>query len=482
MPSPSRPPSPVARAVRAAALVLSGQMAAQGLGLARTVLLARLVGPAAMGVAAAIGLMLAFLEALGDSGADRLLVQAEDGDDPRLQAAAHTAAIGRGLGLAVLAVALGLPLAGAFDVTGERAGYALVAAILVVRGFAHLDVRRFQRTFRFAPGARVDVVAAAASLALAAPLALLLGGYAAVLLATLVQAIVSTALSHAVAERRYAISFDRAFLRRLAAFGLPLALNGALFFAFLQGDRVLLVLSATKVEVGRFGAAFALGVLPTVLLARVTQNLGLPFLSGARTPTELDRRARVVGTAAGAAAALFGGAFAAFGAPVVGALYGAAFRPDVATTLAIAAGATLRLLREGPVAAALSRADAGSVVRSNAVRLSGLVLGVVAMLLHGGPAAIVGAAAIGEGLALLDASRRLRRHGLAPRTVLAPAGPALLALAAGAAGALGALPAAAALALAAGLVLGLDARGAWRALGAGRALPGGDPVPATGAP
>ncbi|MFO0933338.1 MAG: oligosaccharide flippase family protein [Planctomycetota bacterium] len=443
--------SPLARALRAATLVLSGQVAAQGLGLARNIVLARLLGPADMGVAATIGLLLSFLEALGDAGTDRLLVQAEDGDDPRLQAAAHTAAVGRGAGLALLAGALGLPLAGAFEVRDQAWGYLLVAAILVVRGFAHLDVRRYQRTFRFGPGARVDVWASALALAAAAPIALWRRDFSAVLLAMLVQSCAATALSHVAAERPYALSADRARLRRLAAFGLPLALNGALFFAFLQGDRVLLVLSATKADVGRFGAAFALGVLPTVLLARVTQNLALPFLSAARGPGELDARARAVGAAVGAASTLFGAGFAGLGGVVVAGLYGAAFRPDAALAVAVAAGAVMRLLREGPVAAALSRADAGSVLRSNVVRLSGLALGVGVALLGGGAAPIVGAAAAGEAVALGHAALRLRRHGIAPATVLAPAVPAVGGLAAGAAFAAGApVPAAGLLLLAVG--------------------------------
>ena len=459
--------SPLQRALRAATLVLSGQVAAQGLGLARNIVLARVLGPADMGVAASIGLLLSFLEALGDAGTDRLLVQADDGDDPRLQAAAHTAAVGRGAGLALLAVALGLPLAGAFEVREQAWGYGLVAAILVVRGFAHLDTRRFQRTFRFAPGARVDVWASALALAAAAPLALWRRDFSAVLLAMLVQSCAATVLSHVAAERRYALSADGARLRRLAAFGLPLALNGALFFAFLQGDRVLLVLSATKADVGRFGAAFALGVLPTVLLARVTQNLALPFLSAARGPRDLDVRARAVGAAVGAAATVFGAGFAGFGGPVVAWLYGATFRPDTALTVAVAAGAVVRLLREGPVAAALSRADTGSVLRSNVVRLSGLGLGVAVALLGGGAAPIVGAAAVGEAVALAHAARRLRRHGLTAATVLAPAGPAAAGLASGAAFAAG-WPVAGA-----GLGVVAVAGAAWAALRAVRhALPG----------
>lgn len=460
--------SPLRRALRAASVVLSGQVASQGLGLARNVVLARLLGPAEMGVAATVGLLLSFLEALGETGTDRVLVQAEDGDDPRLQAAAHTAALLRGLGLAALALALGLPFARGFGVEAQAWGFGLVAAVLVARGAAHLDVRRLQRHFRFAPGTRVDVLASLAALGAAAPLALATRDFSAVLWALLVQAVTGTVLSHLAAERPWAASFDRARLRRLAAFGAPLALNGALFFAFLQGDRVLLALSAPMAEVGRFGAAFALGVLPTVLLARVTQNLGLPFLAAARGPAELDRRARVLGAAVGGAAAAFGLGFCAAGGAVVATLYGEAFRPAPALTAAVAAGAVLRLLREAPVAAALARADPGSVLRSNVVRLLGLALGAGVVLVGGGAAAVVAAAAAGEATALVHAAGRMRRHGLAPATVLAPAVPAVLALAGGAALALGAVATGAVLGVGAAVVAAADLRRAVR----GTAAPG----------
>ena len=67
---------------RGARAYLAGSIVAQGCALGRYTLLARLLGPEQLGLAATLILTQQFFESLSDSGADRFSIQDKDGDTP----------------------------------------------------------------------------------------------------------------------------------------------------------------------------------------------------------------------------------------------------------------------------------------------------------------------------------------------------------------------------------------------------------------
>ena len=88
-------------------VVCSGQGLVQLLMLGRNVVLARLLGPAEMGSAAALVITASLLDMISNLSADKLLIQAADGDSPRFQATAQAIHVIRGVVQAMGLVLLG---------------------------------------------------------------------------------------------------------------------------------------------------------------------------------------------------------------------------------------------------------------------------------------------------------------------------------------------------------------------------------------
>ena len=82
--------------------------------LARSVVLARMLGAEELGKTMILALALRLAEMATDFSIERLILQAPDGDDPRFRKAMQGAALIRGLVLAVLMLAMALPMAWAF--------------------------------------------------------------------------------------------------------------------------------------------------------------------------------------------------------------------------------------------------------------------------------------------------------------------------------------------------------------------------------
>ena len=84
------------------AMLFSGFGAAQMLSFVRNALIGHALAKGDFGIAAAITLVLQMIETLTDLGADRLIMQAPDGDQPRFLGAAHTLLAARGVVLSAI--------------------------------------------------------------------------------------------------------------------------------------------------------------------------------------------------------------------------------------------------------------------------------------------------------------------------------------------------------------------------------------------
>ena len=101
-------PGPPRRGTKA---FLAASGVAQICALARYTVLARLLGPEQLGLAAILILTAQFFESVTDSGSDRFLVQDRGGDDPALLRLTHLVSLGRGLVIAGPLILLAGPLA-----------------------------------------------------------------------------------------------------------------------------------------------------------------------------------------------------------------------------------------------------------------------------------------------------------------------------------------------------------------------------------
>lgn len=423
-PSPETPAvSARGPAVRGAAVLLGGHVAAQALSFVRNLVVARAIPAADFGVAAAFAVTLTLLEMLGDLSVDKLLVQARDGDDARLQAAAQRIEAIRGLVSGAMLLLAAGPVASLFGAPDARWAFQALALVPVLHGFRHLDVRRYQRSLRYVPGTVVDAVPQLVATLVAWPLAVLLGDYRVVLVCVLLQMFVQTALSHLLAERSYAASSDPSLARRFLSFGWPLVVNALLMFAIFQGDRVVVGTAYGLEELGAYSLAFSITFVPTAILANVASPLFLPVLARAQDdPERFARRAGECAQAVALTVALVTVPLVLAGGTVVVALFGTKYAAAAPVLPWLAAMQGMRILRVAPVLTAVARADTLTSMVSNVWRSCALAAMALAAALDAPLAWIAAAGLAGEVLALGVSVRRLRtRHALPVRVTLGPA-------------------------------------------------------------
>lgn len=371
---------------------------AEAAALARSAILARMIGGEELGRAMVLTLVLRLGEMVSDVGIERLLMQRPGPLPPGLIDALHGASLLRGVATAALLVVLALPMALAFEGGATAATYAALALAPLLRGFLHLDYRLAERELRLAPMALVEGGAVLSMLA-ALPLALsVLDDHRAMLVVLLLQALAQVALSHLVARHRYGLALDPAVLREVLGFGAPLVLNAGLMFLTFQADRLIVAGWYGWAEVALYGVALQLAMLPAQITGRAASSLLAPRLrgQGGVLLAALMRRAMVGYAGIGLGFAL---GFTLLAPPLIAAIYGPAFRPDpwLALALGLAAGARIWRTPLSQLAVILGRT--GDPARANLWRAMALGPAILAAWLGLPLVAIAAAAALGEALA-----------------------------------------------------------------------------------
>lgn len=400
--------------VRSTLYVAIAQAAAEGLGLVRNVILARALGPAEMGVVAALTLTLSLLDMISDFGPDRLLVQAEDGDREEFQATSHLLLLLRGVVTAGLLLLLSMPVGGWLARPDAAWMIATLTLVPLIRGAVHLDSKRVQRRLDFRGTMLVELSAACAATAAALVLAPRVQSAAVLVWVSLVQVVVLVGMSHFVAERPYRVGAQRDVLSRLMGFGWPLAMNGVIMFGALQGDRLVVMASASTADLGRYAVAFQLTMVPALLISRVASTVWLPWLSRCQGDAErFEQRVKGVADTLGVVALVFSLGILTLGNPVIRWLYGADFVVTGAVMMWLGTMQGIRILRAVPSLVALSRADSFNPLVSNLLRFAGIAAAAVAGMSGGGLSAIAACGCGGEMVALVGAVVLLKwRHQL----------------------------------------------------------------------
>jgi O-antigen/teichoic acid export membrane protein len=384
--------------------------------LARSAILARMIGGEELGRAMVLTLVLRLAEMVSDLGIDRFLVQRRGETTPSLMAALHGACLLRGLGTALLLVALALPMGIVLEGGASVGTYAALALVPLLRGCLHLDYRRAECELRLAPMATVEGGAVLAMLT-ALPLAIALtGDHRAMLAVLLVQAVAQVALSHLVARQGYALALDRAVLAEILGFGAPLVLNAGLMFLTFQADRLIVAGFYGWAEVALYGVALQLAMLPAQIAGRAASSLMAPRMR-ALTGDGLARFVRRAVAAHVGLGLAFALGFAVLAPPVIAIVYGPGFRPEPALALCLGLAAGARLWRTPLSQLAVVLGRTGDPARANLLRALALLPSLAAAWAGLPLVAIALTAAVGEALATARALQLARRDQTFPRSL-----------------------------------------------------------------
>lgn len=380
---PDAAKQPVVR--RGTRLLFAGTLTSQASALARYVILARLLGPEQLGLAATLILVSQFFEMVTDGGMDRFLIQDRDGDAPAAQRLVQMLAIGRGAGVLALLALLAHPLAAFFGAPALVTPLMILGAAPFLLGFLHYDFRRLQRHHDFTIEGRVAILSELAGLVTTVTSAWLLRDFTCVLYGLIAKSAIMVLASHLMAQRRYAIGPSSDHFAALAAFGVPLMLNGLALFLSGQGDRLLIGNQLGVRELGLYSAITLLIYSPSQFAARFMQTTNLPTIAAARDqPPLLSQRIdRMVGQTLLLATAMILG-FALCGPVAIPLLFGKAFAADPLVVAIVGALQVVRFVRLWPTTLALAAGRSRLVLVSNLLRIGALPLVFATMDLVGG--------------------------------------------------------------------------------------------------
>jgi O-antigen/teichoic acid export membrane protein len=390
------------------AMLFSGFAASQLMSFARNAILAHALSKGDFGIAAALLMMLQLLDTLTDLGADRLIVQAPDGDDPRFVASQHTALVIRGTIAALFLLVMAAPLAGFFGISEAAGAFAAIAIIPFIKGFQHLDTRRAQRQLNNKPYMLLDLVPQTAALVVTFPILHVTPNFEAAVLIAIAQATAFLLVSHAYAERRYQMAWDRAHFRRLIAFGWPIWLSSFALIAVYQGDRVLIARMFGMEDLASYTAAFMIAMVPGLIAAKVGHSLMLPLFSEAREHAELFRvRFLSLTEATVAVAGAYLAAFVVAGGLVVQVAFGPQYAGlhDLIAVLSLMWA--IRMLQAVPGMALMASGDTTPFLYAGLIRAGALVPACAAAIMGEGLVTIAALGTVGEFASLIYVTWRI---------------------------------------------------------------------------
>lgn len=389
---------------RGAKIFLAASLVAQVAALARYVILARMLGPAELGLAATLILTAQFFESLSDTGANRYVVQDARGDTREVMGLVHAVLAGRGVLLAgALALTAGF-VADLYKAPILAPGLIALGLTQVLLGFQNLDVRRVQRNGDFRPEAVMTLASEVISAIVIGVAAWIVRDHTAVIYGLTARALIMVIVSHVMAERRYGWAFGKADAAAFTRFASPLFLNGVLLFFGSQGDRILVGASLGAEGLGYYSAVILLIYYPAAALSRFVASIHMPQVARTRDdPAKFAREREQLG---GRAVLLSTGMLLSFcvaGPIFAPLLYGEAFAQPLPLFAGLALLQAVRLARCWPTTLALGTGDSFTVLASNVVRVVALPLAILGYSTWPSVYAIVGAFIVGELLALATA-------------------------------------------------------------------------------
>ncbi len=278
------------RTASAGGWVLLGTVLASALGAARTLVVAWVLGPGQLGVAAAALLVVSALESVTNTGVDTALVSHPGRVEDDLDAAFTVQAL-RGVVLAALMLAMA-PLVGWFFELPPLVDMVRVLALVpLVRGLSNpavsLLVRRleFRRLFLWGVPEGVTGLLVAVSLAVARRDAW------ALVVAAIVAQLVATLSTYAALPRAPRFVFGGRGQRRLVRYGRWVGGTRLLMFVSVQADKFFVGRLLGPAALGIYQLAARVAELPAVSVARAGAQIALPALGELRQhPDQLRRR------------------------------------------------------------------------------------------------------------------------------------------------------------------------------------------------
>lgn len=407
---------------RAATILFSGNIVLAVANLLRAVLVARLLTLEDFGIAATFNIaMNAITMAFGFS-LGQMVIQASDGNAPRVRAALHLLQLLMGLTLFTGFFLMAGPFSALMGLPDLGWAYRMLAVLALFLGLVHFDIFVQQRARRVLGVALYNTGPVVVSLLAIWPLFVLFGDWRIMPFALLIQGAATLIISHLRSDQPYRLNYDGAVFRRALAFGAPLFGNAIVLFILFSGDRIIVSNRFGAEGLAWFSAAFMLTLMPVNLVVKSLQNLLLPWLARASdADSGRDRAAILTCRIFALTGAGIAGVFAlggdgllllAFGPEYVGA-------GQILVLLGVMQG--VRCMRAAPDLLALSRGRTRIIFQTSLLRAMFIPLGAAAVFWLDLPlTSLILIGLVAEGVTMAYAFHLLARGTAISLAALAP--------------------------------------------------------------
>jgi O-antigen/teichoic acid export membrane protein len=375
-----------------------------GLRFLRTVVLSRFLVPQEFGIAVGIGAVLATVELAGDISLDKFVVVRARDEAAAALAAAHALSIGRGLLLALVVFVAGGPVAEFMDAPAAAGSFQLAGLVILVRSFAHLQIKQMQAEYKYLPELIASLAAHGSAVAVVLPLLRIVGDHRVIVGSFLTEALVYLVASHLLARVPFALRGDRAVMAAALRFGLPLTLNGIGLAAAAHLDRMIVGHWLGVVALAHYALILTIGVAPVGVLLTITLKLALPYMADRQRGAAAQREAEITivwlyAILAGAYALWVAGSLDVL-VPLV---FGPAYRVDPDVRALVTVLVSVRIIQHAPTIFLLANGKTGRLALTRLSSIGGLVVALALVMSAARLEAVLTGVLVGDllGLALL---------------------------------------------------------------------------------
>jgi O-antigen/teichoic acid export membrane protein len=423
-----------ARAVTSGVWVFALNLANRGLGLIRTVILARLLTPDDFGLLGLALLITATIDTLSQTGLHGAIIQRQGKAEPYLNTVWTCSAL-RGLCLFVLLYALSPQLARFFDDPRVVPIIRVIAVSMLLSGFANIGVVFFRKDLEFKKYFAYETLGNMADIVVSVALAVCLRNVWALVIGGLAGHAMRFILSYGLHSYRPAFAFDFSKFKELAAFGKWMLAAGVMHFLITKADDLFVGKCFGVAALGLYQMAYLLSNVTTTDLVHSISQVAFPAYSKIQNDRASLSQAYLKVLRGVAFAAVFAALLLfAFAAEVVTLLFGEQWMPMVPVLEVLAIAGLARSIQStaAPVFLAMGRPKIHSEI--NAVRAAVLFVCIYPFSREWGVLGVAYAVLASCTVSVLAVSLRISavldvRSGQFYRSIAAPLLPAVIALA-----------------------------------------------------
>jgi PST family polysaccharide transporter/lipopolysaccharide exporter len=265
-----------ARSARGSLILATGSFFERGMGLVRTMVLARILAPGDFGLMAIVMSVLAVLSSLTDIGVQQSVIRHPEGNEKGYLNVAWWIQVARAAGLFIAAF-LVAPTICRFYSKPELLNLLRVSFLVVVfSGLTSPRLYLLDKEFRFVKALCLMQGSSLLGTAVAIILAFYMRSVWILVIAQLVQTGAQCLLSHILCPFRPMLKIDRKYLKDVLNFGRGMAGLSFLTIIAMQTDVFVMGKLLPSKQVGMYALALSLAQQPMLLFARTIGRVLLP--------------------------------------------------------------------------------------------------------------------------------------------------------------------------------------------------------------